>query len=234
MMPARNFYIALFDAPTEMISFPYFVDEQTDEWPAPRPVGTGLTGVVLRTGKPLLATRTMAQRARSLGDAVLLEGVDVPYVEAGTRAAVWLGAPLMAEGRAFGAMAVQDYHEESAYGENEQQILTFVAEQTALAIGRKRAELALRDSEQKFRALFEATRTGVLIHDEHQYLEVNPAIVGILGYSRAADLIGKNPRDTSPPLQPNGESSATLAAQHIAECMEKGTARFDWVSISAG
>lgn len=98
---------------------------------------------------------------------------------------------------------------------------------------RKRAEQALRDSEQKFRALFEATSTGVMIHDEEQFLEVNPAVVRMFGFARAEALIGKHPRDTSPPFQPGGKSSAALAAEHIAECMAKGTARFDWVSRNA-
>jgi PAS domain S-box-containing protein len=233
LMPAKNFYLALFDAASEMISFPYFVDEQADEWPAPRPVGTGLTGVVLRTGRPLLVTQSMARNARRVGDEVWLDGVELPYVEAGTQAAVWLGAPLMAQGRAFGVMAVQDYRDESSYGEAEKQLLTFVAAQTALAIERKRAEQALRESEQKFRALFEATSTGVMIHDEHQYLEVNPAIVRMFGYKSAADLVGKNPIVTSPPVQPGGVPTIELAQRHIAECLKNGTARFDWLARRA-
>lgn len=233
LMPAKNFYLALFDSATEMISFPYFVDEQADEGPAPRPLGTGLTGVVLRTGRPLLVTKSMSRQAQRVGEAVMLEGVGVSYVQAGKEAAVWLGAPLMAQGRAFGVMAVQDYLDELSYGEAEKLLLTFVAEQTALAIERKRAAQALRESEQKFRALFEATSTGVMIHDEQQYLEVNPAVVRILGFDSESSLIGKHPRDTSPPFQPGGESSAALADQHIAECMERGTARFEWMSLNA-
>src|SRR5262249_54461955 len=118
-------------------------------------------------------------------------------------------------------------------GEDEKQILTFVAEQTALAIERKRAEEALRESEKKFRALFEATSTGVMIHDENQYMEVNPAVVRMFGYRTANDLIGKNPVITSPPFQPGDVPTAELARSHIAECMRNGTARFDWVSRRA-
>lgn len=98
---------------------------------------------------------------------------------------------------------------------------------------RKRAEQALRESEQKFRALFEATSTGVMIHDEHQYLEVNPAIVRMFGYASAADLIGKNPVITSPPFQPGGVPTAELARQHIADCVQQGTARFEWLARHA-
>src|SRR5262245_9195928 len=50
LMPADNFYIALFDSTTELISFPYFVDERSEK-PQPFPLGTGLTGYVLRSGK---------------------------------------------------------------------------------------------------------------------------------------------------------------------------------------
>jgi GAF domain-containing protein len=144
LMPARNFYIALLDAPDETISFPYFVDEKASSPPEPLPLGTGLTGVVLRTGKTLLADRALNARSHRAGNSILLEGLAVPYVETGRQAAVWLGAPLISGGKTFGVMALQDYVDESAYGETEKQILTFVAEQTSLAIERKRTEQELR------------------------------------------------------------------------------------------
>src|SRR3569833_2338692 len=46
---------------------------------------------------------------------------------------------------------------------------------------RKHAERALRESEAKFRALFEGSSHGVVLHDENQLLEVNPAAVRIMG-----------------------------------------------------
>jgi PAS domain S-box-containing protein len=95
---------------------------------------------------------------------------------------------------------------------------------------RKRAECALRESEEKFRALFEGSSHGVVLHDESQILEVNPAAVRIMGCQRPQELLGKHPSETSPPFQPNGESSAVLARQHIQECMAHGSARFEWMS----
>lgn len=95
---------------------------------------------------------------------------------------------------------------------------------------RKRAERALRESEQKFRALFEGSSHGVVLHDENQILEVNPAAVRIMGCQHAQELLGKHPSETSPPYQPNGESSAELGRKHIQECMDNGSARFEWMS----
>jgi len=97
---------------------------------------------------------------------------------------------------------------------------------------RKRAERALRESEAKFRALFEGASQGVVLHDENQMLEVNPAAVRILGRRFAHEMLGKHPSEFSPPFQPNGESSEALARKHIDECMTTGSARFDWLACA--
>src|SRR5436190_9175181 len=70
---------------------------------------------------------------------------------------------------------------------------------------RRRAERALRESEAKFRALFEGASQGVVLHDEKEILEVNPAGVRILGRQSASQLVGMNPRTVAPPFQLNGE-----------------------------
>jgi hypothetical protein len=54
-------------------------------------------------------------------------------------------------GRTIGVIAVQHYRDEHAYGEEEKQVLTFVAEQTALAIERKQADQALRTRTEQIR-----------------------------------------------------------------------------------
>ncbi len=94
---------------------------------------------------------------------------------------------------------------------------------------RKRAEQALRESEEKFRALFEGSSQGVILQDENQFLEVNPAAVRIMGCQSPQELLGKLPMDTSPPFQPNGESTEVLARKYIRECMTNGSARFEWM-----
>ncbi len=96
---------------------------------------------------------------------------------------------------------------------------------------RKHAERAIRESEAKFRALFEESSHGVVLHDENELLEVNPAAVRIMGRQHAHELIGKNPRGLAPKFQPGGETSDELGARHIKECMERGSARFEWVAL---
>ncbi len=233
LMPAKNFYIALYDASTGLISFPYFVDE-TEPVPQPRKLGRGMTSYVLHSGESLLVGPEMNARKRRVGDEVIFDGYpDLHYIESGAPAAIWLGVPLRVGGQPFGVMALQDYHDARAYAEEEKQILTFVGKQTALAIERKRTQQALRESEEKFRALFEATSTGVIILDEHQFWEVNPAILRMFGYRNAADFTGKNLAFISPPRQPGGEPSAPLVRRYLAECLQNGSARFDWLGRRA-
>ncbi|HEY5912839.1 MAG TPA: ATP-binding protein [Verrucomicrobiae bacterium] len=137
LMPARNFYIAIYDAAIGLFTFPYFVDER-DPAPGPRNLDSGLTGSIIRTGKPLLVnSRTQIQKLPA-GVAVLDD--KTTYIETGTPSAVWLGAPLSVRGQTMGVIAVQDYADDLAYGEDDMQLLAFIGEQTGLAIERKKAE----------------------------------------------------------------------------------------------
>ena len=65
LMPAQNFYIAHYDAGTDTLSFPYWVDEH-DPAPAPRRCRKGLTEYVLRTGARSATGRPISARS-SLG-----------------------------------------------------------------------------------------------------------------------------------------------------------------------
>ena len=98
VLPARNFYIALLDRSSGLLSFPYFADER-DTTPAPKPPGRGLTEYVLRSGAPLLATPEVFERLRARGE---VEPIASDCVD-------WLGAPLLVHGEAIGVAAIQTY-----------------------------------------------------------------------------------------------------------------------------
>jgi PAS domain S-box-containing protein len=232
LMPAENFYIALFDAASGMISFPYYVDELATTVPEPRKISTGLTGLVLRTGRAVLADRQFTERSRREGNQVVAEALGhLRYVESGRPAAVWLGVPLTIQGKSIGVMAVQDYHDDQAYAEEQKQILGYVATQTAVAIERKRSEEALRELVEKHRALFEASSQGVMLHDDEKFLEVNPAAVRILGRRDASEVVGRHPAAFAPEIQPDGRRSDLLAREQIGACLEKGSVHFDWAAV---
>ncbi|MBI4543511.1 MAG: PAS domain S-box protein, partial [Gemmatimonadetes bacterium] len=179
LMPARNFYLALYEAATDLISFPYFVDEHDDAFPPKKP-GKGLTEYVIRTGRPLLASPDVFRDLERIGE---VELIGAPSVD-------WLGVPLKAGGRTFGALVVQTYSEGVRYGDAEIGLLQFVSTQVAMAIERKRAEDALRDSEASYRALVEHAVHGIYrATPDGRFLTVNPALVSMLGYASERELL---------------------------------------------
>jgi two-component system, cell cycle sensor histidine kinase and response regulator CckA len=184
LMYARNFYIALYDPQSQLLSFPYFVDEQ-DETPLPKRLGRGLTEYVLRTGEPLLATPAVFDE--------LLKRAEVELI--GAPSLDWLGVPLKSGSASIGALVVQSYNEKVRFGERDREILKFVSQQLAVAIEHKRYEEALRRSEARYRSLilsavfgiYRCTLTG-------RFLDVNPALITMLGYSSVEEVLALDVR----------------------------------------
>ena len=134
LIPAENFYIALIDPQTGLINFPYYVD-QYDEAPTGMTQVEGLTGYVIRTGRPFLATRDMFDRLVREGK---MESVGTPSVD-------WMGAPLKVEGRMIGVMAIQTYTAGLHFKPEDLKFLELVSAQVAQAIERKRLEEEIKN-----------------------------------------------------------------------------------------
>ena len=201
LMPAKNFYIALYDDRTDMVSFPYFVDEKDPPQP-PRKARHGLTEFVLRSGKPLLAKPEVYPALEKRGEVAGVSGT--PSVD-------WLGVPLKIGDKTIGVIVAQTYTEGVRYTERESVILQFVSTQVAATIGRMRAQDALRESEERYRAFIEHSSEGVsriehdppvsidlpedeqiaVIYQTGVIAECNAAMAQMYGYERADELVGR-------------------------------------------
>ena len=95
---------------------------------------------------------------------------------------------------------------------------------------RKTAEIALRDSERMFRALFEGTSIAVTIRDVHEqsFLDCNPAALRLYGCSSREQLKKTKPWQLCPERQPDGRLTADVARQVIDLALREGSARFEW------
>ena len=93
----------------------------------------------------------------------------------------------------------------------------------------KQAEEALSRSETKFRTLYNSTRDAVMLLDERGFFDCNQATLAIFGCATREEFCMNHPADLSPPVQPDGTDSRTLAGQRIATALEKGSHHFEWV-----
>ena len=94
---------------------------------------------------------------------------------------------------------------------------------------RKQAEEELRRSETKFRTLYDLTSDAVMLLDEKGFFDCNQATLALFGCATREEFCSKHPADVSPPVQPDGTDSRTLANQRIATAREKGTNHFEWM-----
>jgi len=167
VMPARNFYIALYDSENDLLSFPYYVDEvdhvESASIPASRP-GRGMTEYVIRTGKPLLSDAANFEELVQRGEVELV----------GPLSPIWVGVPLIIEEQTIGVIALQDYVDSTVYTERELEMLEYVSRQVTVAIQRTRLNSEIQRRNQILSALQEST---LVLMERQKLTDVLQAIV---------------------------------------------------------
>jgi len=170
LMPAENLYIALCDPQSDLVSFPYWVD-QVDPAPEPRILRHGLTEYVFRTGQPLLIDSQTLLDLQKSGEVEPL----------GTLSLDWLGVPLRNDSGVFGVLVVQSYDGGHRYTSGDCELLAFVSAQVALAIDRTKAQ-----AEQRvMTAAMDCAADPVFGLDAAgRFVFVNQSACALTGYSR--------------------------------------------------
>ena len=156
LMYAENFLIALFDAGKETIRFLYFADTQDPFVADPEmeipitEMPNSMTVALIRHGKPLLGPSE-----------VLRAQFDIPVDEKhGPDSADWLGVPMLSEDKVRGAIVVQSYDTRVRYDDEDQALLSYVAQHILTALDRKQQQNELE------RRVFERTRELALANLE--------------------------------------------------------------------
>ncbi|MDD1683363.1 MAG: PAS domain S-box protein, partial [Methanoregula sp.] len=90
----------------------------------------------------------------------------------------------------------------------------------------KQAEQALSDSEARYRTIFEKSTDAVLLMNG-TILDCNPVAERLWGSSRD-EIIGHDPVEFSPPVQPEGTASRDAAATYNLAAYEWGNQFFPW------
>jgi NtrC-family two-component system sensor histidine kinase KinB len=195
LMPAREFFVALYESATDEVTFPLVVEEgKRVQWRS-RQAGNGLTEYVLRTQAPLLIPQDFTRTTAGLG----LDHI-------GREAACWLGVPMLAGATPLGVIAVQSYDTTRAYDGSHQKVLQTIASQAAAAIQNARlyarTDEALSRRVQELDSILRSSRDGYLLLDmEWCVLTINRTLADWLNVSQTE--VDRQPVDAS---LPDGET----------------------------
>ena len=94
----------------------------------------------------------------------------------------------------------------------------------------KRAEVALQESEEKFRRLFDSAHDAIMTLEPPtwRFTDANPATLAMFKAKDVADFTSHGPYDLSPEKQPDGRTSGDAARAMIDTAMSEGSAFFEW------
>ena len=239
LLPATNFAVALYDALSDRLSFPYHVNEHL---PAP-------------------ATMALADDARYAevicGGTTLLLTPDAPMAHAlgsELQPLYWLGVPLQTQRGPLGALVLQSYTEQGRYTDKDKELLQFVSTQVAAAIERKQMyerlehlaqydQLTHLPNRQLFldrlktalaRARREQTLLSLLFIDLDRFKEVNDTLghaMGDLLLQRVAQRLLECVRASDTVARLGGDEFVVLleggqAREHASEAAHKILAAF--------
>jgi signal transduction histidine kinase len=123
----RNFYIALADHKRGTMRFAFYVEGNErlypdDEWP----IGSGLTGDIMRRGQPIITDDYVKECER--------RGVSA----GGKPGRAWMGVPLNTGNVPMGLMVVSDFREDVVYTPEQLQIFGAIADQAASVLDKGR------------------------------------------------------------------------------------------------
>lgn len=183
IIDTTNFFISSYDKNTDVIRFPYWIDEKDDAGEVTQASVSGsINAEVIFKRQPLLLTADMLIESFSNGTRKMW----------GEAPKCWLGVPLIVNNEVIGTIGVQSYTNPRQYTYQDVQLLTSISNQVAVALERKQAEEALRVSEELQSKLISSIPDLIIRMDLNgNVLFANEIVHKMSGYT-GHDIIGHN------------------------------------------
>lgn len=139
------------------------------------------------------------------------------------KAVIKSGVPLLNQKMKYEDEHFNGYYEFSAMKLTENTIAVFFTNITE----KHKALSALKESELKYKTLFEAANDAIFLMKDDTFIDCNQKTLELFGCNKA-QIIGKTPRDFSPEYQPDGIKSDQGAIAKIKLCLNGQAQFFEW------
>lgn len=161
VLDARNFYIALHDPSTHTLRFAFYVENGERQYPEDVwPDTEGLTGLIVRTGKPIITDDYLTECQR--------RGVR----PGGRPGKAWMGMPLISQDRVLGVMNISSFDPDVTYTPEQAQVFQVIADQAAAILDKARLYQETEKWARRLEGLNEVGRLLASTLDPHTLLDL--------------------------------------------------------------
>ena len=177
ILDVTNFFIALYDHRSNLITFPYLMDEMNED-----------TAAVEADDKTSLTAQIITEEKTLLLDEAEIDARISQQGYIGVKCKNFLGIPLVLSGRVIGAMVVQSYRRSDLYTDEDQLLLESISEQIAYALHKKQAD---ENINVLFQAIEQAGEGIVIFTPDGTIQYINTIFERMTSYRRI-ELLEKN------------------------------------------
>jgi GAF domain-containing protein/CheY-like chemotaxis protein len=172
LFDVRSIFIAIHDPATNLISWPYDIDEGERFYRDPVPLGTGMTSTVILERRPI---RVGTEDEHEAAGAISVGGTDTQS---------WLGVPITGADRVIGVLGLESV-ERNAFSEADERLLGTLAASMGVALENARL---FDETKRLLNESNERTAELAVIN------EIGAALAQQLEFQAIVDLVGERVR----------------------------------------
>ena len=141
-----------------------------------------------------------------------------------------VAVPIVSDRSVIGFLGFDSVLHKKTWPEDRIFLFKIVADIFANAITRKNMLLELKESESKYKTIFEYANDAILLTKDGVFADCNTKALKMFGCKRE-DIIGQSPARFSPAFQPDGSVSSEEAFKRIKSALDGKAQYFEWTHM---